>query len=153
MKQTDKTFNNKPIAYTVEKDGYTIYLDSKPWIEQKEPYGKPMSSDKSYEENCLLHIDSLVQAEKSADTLEERIARLEEKVGELTYIEKALGEGVIEIIKKEEMASGDYTNPIKYVEGMSVEKDKWYYLDDKDLPREAVKSGTPKNFDDEEYLV
>lgn len=87
MKQTDKTFNNKPIAYTVEKDGYTIYLDGKPWIEQKEPYGKPMSSDKSYEENCLLHIDSLVQAEKSADALEEK---LEEANNQITDLQMAI---------------------------------------------------------------
>lgn len=57
--QTDKTIDGKKISYEIFEDGYKIYLDEKPWISQLKPYDKPMDDSKSYEENCLVHIEEL----------------------------------------------------------------------------------------------
>lgn len=151
--KTDKKINEKPVSYKIKDNGYIIYLDGKPWISQLDEYGKPISESMSYEENCLAHIEELTRVEEGNKSLEERLEALEQKVNEFTYIEGALGDGVIEIVKKEQMSAGDYTNPIKYESGMSVEQGKWYYLNDKDLPREAIKSGKPSGFEDGAYLV
>lgn len=46
---------------------------------------------------------------------------------------------------------GDYINPIEIPsEGITVEKGKWYYVDDKDLPHEAKEDAfvTPEDFND-----
>lgn len=48
--------------------------------------------------------------------------------------------------------TGDYLDPILYKDGMKIVEGKWYYLDDKDLPHEAVKSGIPAGFNDKEYF-
>ena len=47
---------------------------------------------------------------------------------------------------------GTYTNPFRYVEGMEIVESKWYFLYDKDLPHEAIKSGVPSGFYDTEYF-
>lgn len=48
--------------------------------------------------------------------------------------------------------TGDYLDPILYKDGMTIVDGKWYYLDDKDLPHEAIKSGVPSGFNDKEYF-
>ncbi len=60
MVNTNKYIDKKPISYEVSEDGYDIYLDGKLWITQHGQYGKPMSQEMSYEQNCLAHIDELV---------------------------------------------------------------------------------------------
>lgn len=54
-------------------------------------------------------------------------------------------------VAKEEVASGDYTDPIPW-NGESVEIGKWYYTTEKELPREAIKSGVPSSWDDSSYF-
>lgn len=49
------------------------------------------------------------------------------------------------------MPTGDYLNPIRWVEGMTVEQGKFYWYEDKDLPLEALKSGTPTKWADEYF--
>ena len=57
-----------------------------------------------------------------------------------------------ELGKEVEHETGDYLNPILYKDGMKIVDGRWYYLDDKDLPHEAIKSGVPSGFHDEEYF-
>lgn len=51
-----------------------------------------------------------------------------------------------------EAEDGTYLKPFKYTAGMEVIETKWYWLDDKDLPHECIKSGIPTGFDDTEYF-
>lgn len=64
---------------------------------------------------------------------------------------RPIGDGVYEVVK-EDPGTGDYTNPIKYEQGMSITKYLWYYLDDKDIPHEAIKEGVPFSFYDRNYF-
>lgn len=57
---------------------------------------------------------------------------------------------VFEEIKEESENDGTYLKPITYSEGMSIEEGKWYT--DGENIWEALKSGTPANFDDKEYF-
>ena len=34
IKQTDKTFDGRPISYSISENGYLIYLGGQPWISQ-----------------------------------------------------------------------------------------------------------------------
>lgn len=47
-------------SYEVYDDGYEIFGDGVKIIKQREPYGKPIDRTKSYEENAILHIESLL---------------------------------------------------------------------------------------------
>lgn len=80
MISTDKTYDNKPIAYEVLENGYMIYLDGRPWVDQREPYGKPMDSSKSYEENCLLQIEDITKPSEETYTLDEAAELLAQEV-------------------------------------------------------------------------
>lgn len=80
MTNTDKTFDGKSIAYEILEDGYMIYLDGKPWIEQRGIYGKPMDSSKTYEENCLLQIEDIT-AEPKPNDIDIVLDELEAEVG------------------------------------------------------------------------
>lgn len=64
MIQTDKTFDEKPISYKILSDGYEIYLDRILWIRQRGENGKPISQFNTYEENCLLQIEEIVNPPK-----------------------------------------------------------------------------------------
>ena len=70
MINTDKTIDGKTISYEILDDGYDIYLDGAIWITQHEPYGHPMDSSKSYEENCLLKIEELTAPVEPAESPE-----------------------------------------------------------------------------------
>lgn len=76
---------NDNISYKILDNGYEIYLDGVLWITQYEPYGHPMDSSKSYEENCLLQIEELT-APVVPDTTEQRISELEDAVIELASL-------------------------------------------------------------------
>ena len=80
MISTHKTYDKKPIAYEVLENGYMIYLDGRPWVDQREPYSKPMDASKSYEENCLLQIEDIT-AEPKEDDIDTMLAELETEVG------------------------------------------------------------------------
>ena len=78
---------NDNISYKILANGYEIYLDGNLWITQYEPYGHPMDSSKSYEENCLMQIEELTTpAEPVPDPTEQRISELEDAVIELASL-------------------------------------------------------------------
>lgn len=76
---------NDNISYEIVENGYKIYLNGVLWITQYEPYGKPMDSSKSYEENCILQIEELTAPVKP-DMTEQRISDLEDAVIELASL-------------------------------------------------------------------
>lgn len=86
MIETEKTFDNKPIAYEIKTDGYEIYLDGQLWISQRGQYSKPVDKSKTYEENCLAQIENITaQAELPTPepkkyTLDEAAALITEEV-------------------------------------------------------------------------
>lgn len=57
-----------------------------------------------------------------------------------------------QVIIKPNEGEGTYLKPYKYLSGMTIENGKWYYLDDIDLPQEAIKDGIPSSFNDIEYF-
>lgn len=65
---------------------------------------------------------------------------------------KELDEGTFEVVKKtaEDMPSGDYINPIPYLDGMTVEQGK-FYTDGEDI-WEAYNSGVPSGFADKAFF-
>lgn len=79
MTNTNKTFDNKPIAYEILSDGYEIYLDGKIWISQRGQYGKPVDKSLSYEENCLAQIEEITRPPEPAniDELLEEVSKVE----------------------------------------------------------------------------
>ena len=50
-------YNGHTVTYTVQNDGYDIFLDGILWITQREPYIP--YRNKSYEENALLQIEEI----------------------------------------------------------------------------------------------
>ena len=86
MKTTDYTNNNQIVSYSIEKNGYTIYLGDKPWISQSGAYIP--YPDLSYEEGCLKQIEEIyngfANAQEEIKTKEDKITELENKVQALT---------------------------------------------------------------------
>lgn len=70
---TGKIFNDKKVGYSIENNGYTIYLDEKPWITQPDPYGKLYVPDGSYEDNALAQIEEIVNPPEPEPTAEDRL--------------------------------------------------------------------------------
>lgn len=85
----------------------------------------------------------------------DKLTELENKLEALLEYQglslKQIDSRQFEVVKKQ-VGTGDYINPILFEQGMSITLGLWYYLDDKDLPREAIRSGTPTTFDDREYF-
>lgn len=96
-----------------------------------------------------------ISEQKDIEFIKSENAELKATLETLTARFNQISENVIEVEKKDdsEMPTGDYLNPIKYEQGMRVTQPYWYYLDDKDLPKEAIKSGYPTGFDDESFLI
>ena len=86
MKTTDYTINNQIVSYSIEENGYTIYLGDKPWISQSGAYIP--YPDLSYEEGCLKQIEEIyngfANAQEEIKTKEDKITELENKVQALT---------------------------------------------------------------------
>lgn len=61
-------------------------------------------------------------------------------------------EGSAFIVEKAQVATGDYLDPILWSPGDSITTGLWYYTDDKDLPHEAIVSGTPFDFNDRNFF-
>lgn len=72
------TLDGKEITYSIEENGYTIYSNGNPWIDQHEPY-IPIKS-LSYEENAIAQIEDMLQAQKEEKKLEEQVSELKEEV-------------------------------------------------------------------------
>lgn len=69
MKKTDFTINSKSVSYTLEEDGYTIYLGDKAWISQHEPYIP--HPELGYEQSCLKQIEELATPSEADSTQDE----------------------------------------------------------------------------------
>ena len=86
MKTTNYTINNQIVSYSIEENGYTIYLGDKPWISQSGAYIP--YPDLSYEEGCLKQIEEIyngfANAQEEIKTKEDKITELENKVQALT---------------------------------------------------------------------
>lgn len=77
-------YNGQEVSYTIEENGYTIYLGGKPWISQHEPYipNKALS----YEENAIAQIEDIIASAKNSDdevSTEEMAAAIKEGVNEV----------------------------------------------------------------------
>lgn len=82
MGTTNYTVNGKVISYEILADGYNIYLDSKPWIHQYEPYIP--YPELSYEDGCVKQIQELISVEEEQEDKDQQIATLQEQVNMLT---------------------------------------------------------------------
>ncbi len=56
-------------SYEIFDDGYDIYSSTgNAVLRQRDPFGKPYDADKSYEENCIMQIQSMeVEPEPSQE--------------------------------------------------------------------------------------
>ena len=70
---TDQTFNNKKVGYSIEENGYSIYLDKNLWISQPDPYGKLYVPDGSYEDNALAQIEEICNPPEPEPTAEDQL--------------------------------------------------------------------------------
>ena len=80
---------NENISYEIVENGYKIYLDGKPWIEQLDEYAKPYDTAKTYEENCLLQLEDITAtatATAHTDTLEDRVTVVESAVMDIADV-------------------------------------------------------------------
>ena len=75
MKTTDYTIKNQTVSYSVEENGYTIYLGEKVWITQNEPYIP--YQELGYEGSCLKQIEELATASEQP-TLEEQLSEVQD---------------------------------------------------------------------------
>ena len=73
MIETEQTFKGQKVTYSVESNGYTIYLDGTPWVTQHDPYGKVLIPDGTYEENALAQIAEICNPAEPAPTAEEQL--------------------------------------------------------------------------------
>ena len=84
MKTTDFTLDGKAISYELADNGYTVYLDGNPWIEQydnvKGQFGKPVDMNKSYEEYCLEQIEEICTVANNAASGTDEVATLKAQV-------------------------------------------------------------------------
>lgn len=74
MKQTDYTINNQIVSYSIEENGYTIYLGEKVWITQNEPYIP--YQELGYEGSCLKQIEELAITREQSTEQEELNAEM-----------------------------------------------------------------------------
>ncbi len=98
--------------------------------------------------------EEIAESERMARSMPMPEPTIEDKVNALMQYMGLRGRwngSVFEVVKSE-MGSGDYTNPIRWTPGIFVEVGKWYYTDDKDLPHEALGSGTPVDFNDRAWF-
>ena len=82
-----KTFNGKPVSYSVEENGYTIYLDGTKWVTQPDPYGKHYFPDGTYEENALAQIEEICNRPEPKPTVTEQLRADVDYIAAMTGIE------------------------------------------------------------------
>lgn len=80
-----KEFNGQKVGYSIDDNGYSIYLDNKVWITQPEPFAKLYVEDGSYEDNAKAQIEELCQNLQPTPTVEDRVSELEGYTAELLY--------------------------------------------------------------------
>lgn len=100
----------------------------------------------------LLRINNIEKPKTPAEQIAELNAKIDGLISFMGVKGKWNG-NVFEVVK-EEMPQGDYTHPILYKVGDSIQNGKWYYTEQVgiDLPREAIQSGVPLNFYDNNYF-
>ena len=71
--------------YEVFNDGYDIYKDNVLLISQREPYGKPIDNQLTFEENCLMQLENITNEEQISDemSLEDKVEMLTQTLQEL----------------------------------------------------------------------
>lgn len=87
MIDTEQSFKGQKISYSVESNGYTIYLDGTPWVTQHYPYGKMFVPDGTYEDNALAQITEICNPAESAPTAEEQLRADVDYIAAMTGIE------------------------------------------------------------------
>ena len=71
---------NERLSYEIVEDGYIIYLDNAPYVEQHDPYAKQFLPDEDYEANCLIHIEeiaSFLESESSVSIIYKNRANID----------------------------------------------------------------------------
>ena len=76
---------NEIYKYEVFNDGYDIYKDNALLISQREPYGKPIDNQLTFEENCLMQLENITNEEQISDemSLEDKVEMLTQTIQEL----------------------------------------------------------------------
>ena len=71
--------------YELFNDGYDIYKDNVLLISQREPYGKPIDNQLTFEENCLMQLENITNEEQTSDemSLEDKVEMLTQTIQEL----------------------------------------------------------------------
>ena len=71
--------------YELFNDGYDIYKDNALLISQREPYGKPIDNQLTFEENCLMQLENITDEEQISDemSLEDKVEMLTQTLQEL----------------------------------------------------------------------
>ena len=71
--------------YELFNDGYDIYKDNALLISQREPYGKPIDNQLTFEENSLMQLENLTDEERLSDemSLEDKVEMLTQTLQEL----------------------------------------------------------------------
>ena len=97
--------------YEVFNDGYDIYKDNVLLISQREPYGKPIDNQLTFEENCLMQLENITNEEQISDemSLEDKVEMLTQTIQELltTVIPSLAINDKVEEIEETEDYSGN----------------------------------------------
>ena len=80
-----KELDGQKVGYSIDNNGYSIYLDGKAWITQPEPFAKLYVEDGSYEDNAKAQIEELTTPVDPQPTTEERVSDLEGYTADLLY--------------------------------------------------------------------
>lgn len=75
IKQTDKTFDGRPISYSISENGYLIYLGGQPWVSQSTDSHIPYP-ELGLEGSCLKQIEDITAPVEHRATLEEKVTEL-----------------------------------------------------------------------------
>ena len=107
--------------YEVFNDGYDIYKDNALLISQREPYGKPIDNQLTFEENCLMQLENITNEEQISDemSLEDKVEMLTQTIQELltTVIPSlTINDKVEEIEEIEENSYTDEDDEDAYVD-------------------------------------
>lgn len=134
-------FGYLPLEYTKIPDMIDGYHLVQSWINMEDRLVQKWNYEVDIETSILI----------------KKINELEEKVGELTFSLKKLSETVTEVEKKDDskLSLGDYLNPIQITEnGLTTQTGLWYYINDKDLPHEAITEAfvIPEDFNDKKWF-
>ena len=112
---------NEIYKYEVFNDGYDIYKDNALLISQREPYGKPIDNQLTFEENCLMQLENITNEEQISDemSLEDKVEMLTQTIQELltTVIPSlTINDKVDEIEETEENSYTDEDDEDAYVD-------------------------------------